>query len=105
MVLPTLEGFIVVQLGDIIRCEADRNYTHLFLHDGRKLTASRSLKIYEELLTPNGFQRIHQSHLVNLSQIREYKRRKKGGEVLLNNGESYPVSDGRKEAFLAKFVL
>ncbi|MFK7971669.1 MAG: LytR/AlgR family response regulator transcription factor [Bacteroidia bacterium] len=104
MVLPTLEGFIVIQLADLVRCEADRNYTHVYLKDGRKLTASRSLKSYDELLSPNGFHRIHQSHIVNLAEVREYKRRKKGGIALLSNGDELPVSDQRKDGFLAKFL-
>ena len=59
IVLPTLEGFVVVEVKNVIRCEADRNYTHFFLADGRKVTISKTLKIYEELLAENGFFRIH----------------------------------------------
>ncbi len=104
IVLPTLEGFVVVEVKNVVRCEADRNYTHFFLTDKRKVTISKTLKVYEELLADNGFFRIHQSHLVNLAQIKEYKRRKKGGIVLLGDGMELPVSDSKKEGFLQKFM-
>jgi two-component system LytT family response regulator len=102
IVLPTLEGFVVVELKNIIRCEADRNYTHFFLDTHKKLTISRTLKVYEELLGENGFVRIHQSHLINLSQIREYKRRKKGGILFLADGTELPVAESRKEELMRK---
>lgn len=102
IVLPTLEGFVVIELKNIIRLEADRNYTHFFLDTPEKLTISRTLKTYEELLGDNGFARIHQSHLINLSQIREYKRRKKGGIVFLADGTELPVSESRKDELMNK---
>jgi two-component system LytT family response regulator len=102
IVLPTLEGFVVVELKEIIRCEADRNYTHFFLHPNRKLTISRTLKVYDELLGENGFVRIHQSHLINLAQIREYKRRKKGGIIFLADGTELPVSESRKDELMRR---
>lgn len=102
IVLPTLEGFVVVELKEIIRCEADRNYTHFFLKANKKLTISRTLKVYDELLADNGFARIHQSHLINLSQIREYKRRKKGGIIFLADGTELPVSESRKDELMRK---
>ncbi len=102
IVLPTLEGFVVVELKNIIRCEADRNYTHFFLDTHKKLTISRTLKVYEELLGENGFVRIHQSHLINLAQIREYKRRKKGGILFLADGTELPVAESRKDELMRK---
>jgi len=105
IVLPTLEGFVVVELNQIIRCEADRNYTHFWLEDAKKLTISRTLKVYEELLDESGFVRIHQSHLVNIAHIREYKRRKKGGILLLADRSELPVAESRKEKLMRKLGL
>jgi two-component system LytT family response regulator len=102
IILPTLEGFVVVEIREIIRCEADRNYTHFWLEGGKKLTISRTLKYYDELLGESGFVRIHQSHLINLAQIKEYKRRKKGGIVFLNNDLELPVAESRKGDLLQR---
>ncbi|MEM7655824.1 MAG: LytTR family DNA-binding domain-containing protein [Bacteroidota bacterium] len=104
IILPTLEGFVVVELKEVVRCEADRNYTHFHMESGKKLTISRTLKYYEQLLSESGFVRVHQSHLVNLGQIREYKRRKKGGLLFLQEGSEIPVSDSRKEDLMSRWL-
>ncbi|MBL4624994.1 MAG: LytTR family transcriptional regulator [Flavobacteriales bacterium] len=57
---------------NIIYCEADSNYTHIHLKNSRKITVTKTLKVYEELLSPSKFHRIHQSYLVNLNCIIEY---------------------------------
>lgn len=104
IVLPTMEGFIVQEVKEIIRCEADRNYTHFHLENGKKLIIPRTLKIYDELLSQLGFFRTHQSHLINLNKIIEYKRRKKGGIAILKDKTEVPVSDSRKDDFKERFL-
>lgn len=104
MVLPTQEGFQVVDIESIVRCEADRNYTIFWFEDGNKALISRTLKFYEELLSGSGFFRIHQSHLLNLSFIVEYKRRKKGGIVILKDRTELPVAETRKMNFQKMFL-
>ncbi|MEM6343103.1 MAG: LytTR family DNA-binding domain-containing protein [Bacteroidota bacterium] len=104
IVLPTMEGFIVRDVKAILRCEAERNYTHFFFLDGSKMLIPKTLKVYEGLLSALGFYRVHQSHLLNLQQIVAYKRRKKGGMAHLTNGEEIPVSESRKEGFMQHFL-
>ncbi|MEM7371506.1 MAG: LytTR family DNA-binding domain-containing protein [Bacteroidota bacterium] len=104
IVLPTLEGFLVQEVQEIIRCEADRNYTHFFLQGKKKQVIPRTLKVYDELLGGLGFYRCHQSHLINVKQVREYKRRKKGGIAFLHDGTEIPVSESRKEGFIQQFM-
>lgn len=104
MVLPTQEGFQVVDVDHIVRCEADRNYTTFWFDGGRRILISRTLKSYEELLAPSGFFRIHQSHLVNLNYIVEYKRRKKGGILILKDNTELPVAEARKMNFQRIFL-
>ncbi|MEL7531074.1 MAG: LytTR family DNA-binding domain-containing protein [Bacteroidota bacterium] len=104
IVLPTMEGFVVRDVKSIVRCEAERNYTHFFFVDGSKMLIPKTLKVYDELLCDLGFFRVHQSHLLNLKQIVEYKRRKKGGIAHLINGEEIPVSESRKEGFMQHFL-
>lgn len=104
MVLPTQHGFQVVETDQIIRCEADRNYTCFILNGGKNVLIPRTLKSYEEILVPAGFFRIHNSHLINIQYIGEYRRRKKGGIVFLKDGTEIPVSESRKVSFQQMFL-
>jgi len=103
IVLPTTNGFTVVDPKDIIRCESDRNYTFIFLTDGRKILVSRTIKEYEEMLKDYNFFRIHQSHLINLAFLKNYTRGR-GGYVELTNGATLDVSARRKADFLKRLA-
>jgi two-component system LytT family response regulator len=103
IVLPTSNGFTVVDPKDIIRCESDRNYTFIFLTDGRKILVSRTIKEYEEMLRDYNFFRIHQSHLINLAFLKNYTRGR-GGYVELTNGATLDVSARRKTDFLKRLA-
>lgn len=97
--LPTLFGQEYVTPEEIIRCEADVNYTHIFLKGGRKLTVAKTLKEYESLLADQGFFRVHNSHLVNLREVKFYNKGK-GGFLILKDGSEVEVASRRKDALL-----
>lgn len=101
IVLPTSNGFTVVDPSEIIRCESDRNYTFIFLTDGRKILVSRTIKEYDEMLRDYNFFRIHQSHLINLSFLKNYTRGR-GGYVELKDGTILDVSARKKSEFLKR---
>jgi two-component system LytT family response regulator len=103
MVLPMLDGFEVVQLKDIVWCNANDNLTDLHLLDGSKRTVCRTLKFYENVLTDYNFIRIHKSHMININYVKLY-RKGKGGEITLDNGVSLKLSPTRKSNFLERFV-
>ena len=103
MVLPMLDGFEVVVLKDIVKCEANANLTDLYFEDGSKRTVCRTLKFYEETLTEYDFIRVHKSHIVNINYVKQYKKGK-GGEVILSDGSYVRLSPSRKKAFLDKFA-
>ncbi len=98
--LSTMEGLEFVCINDIIRCEAMGSYTQFILNMGKKVLVSKHLKEYENLLNDHGFFRIHQSHLINLSEVIKFT--KSDGQVELKNGEHVKVSHNRKESFLKK---
>lgn len=100
--LPTLDGFELVPLDNILHCEADSNYTHVMLKDAKKVLVSRTLKEIEELLDGHSFLRIHHSHLVNLNEIVRYIRGE-GGYVIMSDNTSITVSRSRKDALLKIF--
>ncbi|MDX2360729.1 MAG: LytTR family DNA-binding domain-containing protein [Crocinitomicaceae bacterium] len=102
IIIPNVEGFQVVKIADIIRLEGDRNYTHFIVQNNKKITTSKSLGEYEELLNDCGFFRIHQSTIVSLRHITGYVKGD-GGSVVMVDGETLKVSRHRKSEFLERF--
>ena len=101
IVLPTQEGFLFLEVKNIVRCAADGNYTCFYLVDGDKVLVSKTLKHIEELLDTKDFLRIHQSHLINLQHIRKYIKGK-AGQVEMLDDSVLDVSVRRKAALLAR---
>lgn len=99
--IPTVKGFQVVRLSEIIYCEADNTYTTIYFAGDKKILASRTLLDYELMLQDTFFFRIHKSTLVNLKHIKEYQKGE-GGFVVMSNGKSLEVSRRKKEAFISK---
>lgn len=98
LVLKTQESVHVVELDDIIRCEADRNYTSFYLKDKRKILVSKTLKDYETLLASHNFLRVQQSHLINISYVDRYDK-KNGGAVVMKDGSEVPLSPAKRDIF------
>lgn len=102
LIVANVEGFKVLNIESILRLEGDRNYSHFILTDGSKVTTSKNLKEYEELLLDYGFYRIHQSTIVSLRHITGYIKGD-GGYVEMPDGTSHKVSRNRKSEFLSRF--
>lgn len=100
----TLEGVIFINTNEILYCEATGSYTILYLVGGEKITTSKPLKDFEELLREHSFFRIHHSYLVNINEIKRYLKGE-GGYVLMSNNTELPVSKRKKEEFLKKLHL
>ncbi len=99
--IPVQDGFEVLQISDILYCEADDNYTNIYMEKGQKLV-SKTLKYFETSLHQHGFVRIHKSYLVNISKITRY-RKGKGGSVVLSSGKELSVSSSKKGTLLDYF--
>lgn len=99
--LPTMKGFTIVKLEEIIYCEAERSYTLFQLINQRSILVSKPLMDYEKLLTETTFFRVHKSFLINLLHIKEYLRGE-GGSVIMSNSTAIEVSRRKKEQFLQK---
>ncbi len=99
--LASAEGLTFLKVKDIIYCKGDGAYTYFFINDGHKITVSKNLKEFEDLLGDKGFYRIHKSFLINLSHMKKYIRGE-GGSVVMSNGDSVSVSKRRKESFLTQ---
>lgn len=102
MALPTLDGLIFVNVKDLVWLEARGSYTFIYLATGQKITISRTLKEFEDILPQDNFSRIHQSYIINHHFIKKYVRGR-GGSVEMEDGTIIEVSLRKKDEFLAKF--
>lgn len=94
--LSTSDGIHLFEISDIIRCESEDNYTKFYIKNNKPILISKTLKEYEEMLTEHGFERIHQSHLINLSYLKSYIK-KDGGYVVMADNSNLPISQRKKE--------
>ena len=99
--LPTLSGYHFVRIREIIRCEADNNYTYFYMNAGGKFLVTRTLKEYELLLKEDSFVRVHQSHLINLDFVAQYIKGE-GGTVVMADGSQVEISRRKRELFLQR---
>lgn len=100
IVLKTSESIHVVELKDVIYCEADKNYTTFFMSDHTKIIVSKSIGEYEDVLHNQGFLRIHQSYLLNTSYISRLDRAD-GGTIITTQGHQLPVSSRKKDVVMS----
>lgn len=99
IILSTADHLQLVSVSDIIRAEADSNYTMFWLSGGRRILVSRTIKEFDILLSNSGMMRVHQSHMVNLSHIDRFIK-KDGGYLQMKEGTKIPVSPNLKKQVL-----
>ena len=99
--IPSLKGFQVIELDDILYAESSGNYTNLYFANNKMVCTSKPMHEYEKLLEDAGFVRIHKSILVNLLHVKEYLRGE-GGSVILSNGHEVEVARRKKDLLIAK---
>jgi len=101
VILPTMEGFEVIKMEEIVRLQGNGNFTDIYLKNGSKKMACRFLKHYAEIL-PHPFIRVHKSHVINLDFVSSFNR-SLGGFVILHDKKEIYISPGYKEEFLKWF--
>ena len=99
MSISALDGIYFVNIKDIVRFEAEDNYTHIFLDNGERITASKTIKSYEDLLIPFNFYRVHKRHVINLNYMRKFVKGD-GGYLIMDDGIKIEVSRRRRPAFM-----
>lgn len=101
VILPTLDGFDVVKMNEIVRLKGNGNFTDVYLTNGSKKMVCRFLKHFSEML-PHPFVRVHKSHIINIHYVQSY-RKGAGGYVNLNDGTAVEVSAAYKDNLLKAF--
>jgi two-component system LytT family response regulator len=99
LVVPDRNGLIIIEIADIIRLQSDGAYTELFITNGKSHLVSKNIGYYENSLMDQGFLRIHNKHLINISQIKNYQR-KDGGSIIMKDDSSVEVSRRKKQLLL-----
>ena len=94
--LSTSQGIHLYEIGDIIRCESQDNYTKFYIKNQKPILISKTLKEYDELLSEHGFERVHQSHLINIAYLKAYIKTD-GGYVLMQDESHLPISQRKRE--------
>jgi hypothetical protein len=102
--IPTLEGVILFPEQDINRLEAMGSYCMIHLSDNKKITTSKPMAHFEQMIDERQFMRIHKSHIVNLNNVTRYIRGE-GGSVEMKDKTEVPVSRRLKSELLQRLAI
>lgn len=94
LAVPTIKGALFFSISEIMRLEAEGNYTHFYLSNNRKYISAKTLKDYSLALEGREFIRIHKSHFVNRLFIKSFQNE---GSITLADDTVLPVSRQRKQ--------
>jgi two-component system LytT family response regulator len=84
----------IIRLGEISYLSGEGSYTQFHLENNKKVTASKPLKYYEDLLPAEFFLRTHQSYVVNKNYVDRYL---KTGVLVMKDFSEIPVALRRRE--------
>ncbi len=97
--LKSQEGMVFLSIDQIVHLESDGSYTTFHLLNNERHLIARPMRDFEDLLPPEDFFKLHQSHLVNLAYVKKILR-EDGGSVLMADGARVPIARRRKDEFL-----
>ncbi|PJA08678.1 MAG: DNA-binding response regulator [Flavobacteriales bacterium CG_4_10_14_0_2_um_filter_32_8] len=98
--VPTLSGYEIIKIEDIVYFEADESYTRMFLSNGHKLISSMTIARYEKVLDNTIFYRIHKSYIINTRHHLKEFNRHDGNVAIMDSGVSIPVSRRKLTGFI-----
>jgi two-component system, LytTR family, response regulator len=96
--ISAVEGIHFIRLTDIVRLEAEDNYTHFFVVSGEKITTAKTIKTYEDVLTRFNFLRVHKKNIVNMNYMKKFS--KDEGYLELENLEKIEVSRRKRPVIM-----
>jgi len=102
MAIPTADGYEIIHFRDIVRCEADRNYTRIIDRQFHAHLACRTLKDVEQLVSDHGFIRIHHSHIINPEYVVKILR-ESGGTVEMADRTRITITKNRDQVLAQLF--
>ena len=96
--LRLLRGKVQLRITDIVRLEADRNYTRFVLTNGQILLTAKNISFYEEILAES-FVRVHKSHLLNRNYITAF------GKLQIRMQDGSVVKVARRKRRMSKKTI
>lgn len=91
--ISTREGLHFINPEDIIRLQADSNYTFFHFTNRKPLLVSKVLKEFIPLLEPQGFLRTHRAHLINRRYVSGVDRT---GHVIMRDESKAEISRSKR---------
>jgi len=99
LAIPTMEGFEMVNLENLLYLTASGNYTNLRIKS-KDMLVSKTIGDFEKILDPSKFVRIHNSAIVQIKEIKKYIKGD-GGQVTMSDGQILSVSRANKPKLLS----
>jgi two-component system, LytTR family, response regulator len=94
------KGIRLVSENEIVFVQAEGNCSFIQLSDQSRILDTQTLKVYEELLNPQQFLRVHRSYLINLEMVKEFLRFP-NPTIVMRGGHQIPVSRQRLSDFVS----
>lgn len=94
------EKAIFVNIDSIIRVEAQGSYTDFYLDNGSRVSSTKSMNYYEGILNKSMFYKIHRSHIISITKIKEVIKDDGDGILVMSNGNKINISRTKKNEFL-----
>ena len=101
--LPLADKIEFIVVNQIVRLEADGNYTRISMDCKKEYLVCKTLKEYQEILEHHNFLRTHQSHLINCRTIAAYIKTD-GGYIAMTDGSSVPISRQKRDDVLKRIL-
>jgi two-component system LytT family response regulator len=103
IVLPNAEGYVFIEVEDIMYCQAEKSYTAFVMSDGKKQWVSKTIKEYSDLLEGFGFVRVHRSSLINPKYIAKLIKTRPSA-IVMKDGENITISKTRRDDILEELL-
>ncbi len=100
ILLEGVKRLYIVDFNDILRLEADRNFSHVYLQNGDKYLLANNLGQITQNNTLFPLLRCHRSHLVNANHITDFISIKQQAYFILTDGTKVPISRSKKNEML-----
>ncbi len=105
LAIPGIQDVRFIPVSQILRIEADSNYSFIITTEGERIHASKTLGDFEDLLSSvPDFCRVHKTHLVNMSCVVKLIKTD-GGYLQMKDGSQVEISRRRKAEVLQMLGL
>jgi len=91
---------LFLDVTDILRFEANGSYTDIFMEKGLKISSTKNITFYFNMLVQSRFYRVHRSHLINLNKVKELIKYDGEGVIVMSDNSKIIISKNKKNEFL-----